>query len=683
MKRYTLKSTREETPDRLNFEGVLNEQQLAVVKAGAGPLLVIAGAGSGKTHTLTYRMAYLVERGVPPEKILLLTFTNRAARAMTTRAAALLNVDIDRLWGGTFHSIANRILRREAPRLGYPRDYTIVDFEDTVTLMKACLNEANIRTASRQFPSEKVLLRILSYCINTQLKVEQVLLDQYPYFTPVAANIRQVFVLYQTRKLEMGLMDFDDLLLNWLKIMRDHEDLRTHYASQFEHILVDEYQDTNHIQGRIVDYMSSVHKNLMVVGDDSQSIYAFRGADYRNILEFPSRHPDCKQFKLEINYRSTPQILELANRSIAHNTRQFKKALRAVRPPGPLPAHVRLRDASQQAQFVAQRIEDLMDEGIPLSEIAVLYRAHHHSLELQVELTRSKIPFIVRSGLRFFEQAHIKDVLAYLRFAFNPKDELAFMRLARQWRGIGPKSAENIWLFISSQDDPLQATADPRLINTLKGAASTSWQTASALLNQLHNMRSEHEAASQDITQEDASNSSVGNMISAVLESEYHNYLLENYENAAVRLADLDQLANYADQFNTLDEFLGEVSLLSTVAGQEVGVGGDSENGPEDFVCLSSIHQSKGLEWHACFVLWMSDGEFPHSNAATDPVQLEEERRLFYVAATRAKSELYLCHPIMRTGRDRFTTVLRESRFIEELQRTGPDNLWEDWVIEA
>lgn len=680
MKRYTLKSTREndgaDNNQSLNFEGVLNEQQLAVVKAGAGPLLVIAGAGSGKTHTLTYRMAYLVERGVLPERIMLLTFTNRAASAMTTRAAALLGVDIDRLWGGTFHSIANRILRREAPRLSYPRDYTIIDFEDSVTLMKACLSEAKIRSVDSKFPNEKVLLRILSFCINTQQKVERVIHDQYPYFAHLGANIRQIFVLYQTRKLEMGLMDFDDLLLNWLKLMRDHEDLRTHYASQFEHVLVDEYQDTNHIQGQIVDYLASVHGNLMVVGDDSQSIYAFRGADYRNILEFPSRHPDCKQFKLEINYRSTPEILALANRSIAHNGRQFKKNLQAVKPSGPLPAHVRLRDANQQAQFVAQRIEDLMDEGVPLSEIAVLYRAHHHSLELQVELTRSKIPFIVRSGMRFFEQAHIKDVLAYLRFAFNPKDELAFMRLARQWPGIGDKRAENIWLFISSQENPLQATADPRLLATLKGAAQASWQTAAALLLHLHNAR---ESANPENNPE----SSPGSMISTILESEYHNYLLKTYENAAVRLADLDQLATYADQFASLDEFLGEVSLLATISGQEVGVGGDTDNNPENFVCLSSIHQSKGLEWEACFVLWLSDGEFPHSNAATDPAQLEEERRLFYVAATRAKSQLYLCHPTVRTGRDRFTVVLRESQFIEELQRHNQDSLWEDWIIDA
>ncbi|MBA2663827.1 MAG: ATP-dependent helicase [Bradymonadaceae bacterium] len=664
MKRYTLKPV-ETHARKLDYEAVLNAQQLAVVTAGAGPLLVIAGAGSGKTHTLTYRMAYLVERGVAPDRIMLLTFTNRAARAMTTRAASLIGADAARMWGGTFHSVANRILRREAKVLGYPDDYTIIDQEDAQTLMKACLTEANVGHLERRFPTEKVLLRILSFCINSQQKVEQVVQEKYPYFLNLAGQLRSIFRLYQTRKLEMGLMDFDDLLLNWKKLLSEHEDLRAKYAAQFEHVLVDEYQDTNHIQGEIVDLMASVHGNVMVVGDDCQSIYAFRGADYRNILEFPKRFDDCKQFKLETNYRSTPEILELANRSIAHNTRQFQKTLRAERRSGALPVHVRLKDANQQARFVCQRILELIDEGMALPEIAVLYRSHHHSLELQVEMTRAQIPFVVRSGLRFFEQAHIKDVLAYLRFVYNPKDELAFMRLARQWYGIGQKRAQDIWMFASSQTDALEAVSDQRLIDTLGGQAASSWTQAAGLLTTLRGQRLSESPAE---------------MIAAILESEYKEFVQSSYENAENRMSDLEQLASYADQFKTLDEFLGEVSLLATISGQEIGVG---EAKPDEFVCLSSVHQAKGLEWGATFVLWLSDGEFPHASAAQDIAQLEEERRLFYVAATRAKNELYLCHPFTRTGRDRFTTVLRESKFVEELKRGGQKQPFEDWAIDA
>jgi DNA helicase II / ATP-dependent DNA helicase PcrA len=661
VKRYKLKQP-SYAASRLDLEGVLNDQQRAVVTAGAGPLLVIAGAGSGKTHTLTYRMAYLVDRGVAPEGILLLTFTNRAARSMTSRAAALLGVGVESVWGGTFHSTANRILRQEARSLGYPSDYTIIDFEDASTLMKACLAEAGVGHLSRRFPTDKLLTRIYSFCINTGRTLEDVLVEDYPYFADLTEPIRRIFRLFGTRKLEMGLMDFDDLLLNWGRLLREHDDLRLKWSSQFEHVLVDEYQDTNHLQGEIVDLMASVHGNLMVVGDDCQSIYAFRGADYNNILEFPKRYPSCQQFKLEINYRSTPQVLDLANRSIAHNARQFQKTLRAHRPDGPMPVLMRVRDANQQALFVCQRILELLDEGIPLREIAVLYRSHHHSLELQVELTRHKIPFIVRSGLRFFEQAHIKDLLAYLRFLYNGKDELAFMRLIRQWHGIGQKRAADIWLYLSSQDDPYEALTSSSLAATLPGRAGKSWEGARRLLTTLRSQRLSKGPAT---------------LISTILESEYVEYLHNAYENSRNRLADLEQLAAYADQFETVDHFLGEITLLSTISGQEIAVG---EEKADEHLCLSSIHQAKGLEWSACFVLWLSDGEFPNARAVHDDGQLEEERRLFYVATTRAKTDLYLCHPFTRSGKDRHTIVLRESEFIEELDDGAPP--FERWAID-
>lgn len=666
MKRYTLKKERPSGNSGIDYEKDLNEQQRKVVTAGGGPMLVIAGAGSGKTHTLTYRVAHLVDRGVPPENILLLTFTNKAARAMTDRVCDLLNLNVTSLWSGTFHSIGNRILRREASKLGYGDDYTILDSEDAGTLMKSCLSDANVGHLDQRFPKGRVLSRMYSHCINTQKPVEQLLAERYPYFEHLAEPIRRVFRLYQTRKVEMSLMDFDDLLMNWKTLLEQHDDVRESYARRFEHVLVDEYQDTNHLQGEIVDLMASEHQNLMVVGDDCQSIYAFRGADYRNILEFPQRYETCRDYKLETNYRSTPQILDLANASIRFNKNQFQKTLKSARGDGPPPAVVKLRNVEQQAEFVCQRILELADEGLGLDEMAVLYRSHHHSMELQVEMTRRGIPYVVRSGLRFFEQAHIKDALSYLKFLFNPRDELSFLRLARHWRGVGTKRSQDIWMYVQSQSDPLAAVTHEKLINSLPKRAMNSWRQASVLLDKLRQKRM---------------GSRPSDLLETVLDSGYADYARRTYDNIENRVADLEQLANYADQYEDIDHFLGEISLLSGISGQEILVGGDV---PDEYVTLSSIHQSKGLEWTAVFGLWLSDGMFPSSRAETDE-EIEEERRLFYVMTTRAKDELYLCQPLMHYGRRGRRTVLRESDFLEELRYSDflDKEPFEEWLVDG
>lgn len=667
MKRYTLKKEAPTGESNLEYDKDLNEQQRAVVTAGSGPMLVIAGAGSGKTHTLTYRVAHLVAKGVSPGKILLLTFTNKAARSMSDRVTNLIDVEIKDLWSGTFHSIANRILRREAQQLGYREDFTILDSEDSGTLMKACISDADVGHTEERFPKGRVLQRIYSYCINTQTNLEDVLAEDYPYFEHLVEPIREVLQLYQSRKLEMSLMDFDDLLLNWKKLLEEHEDIRAHYAAKFEHILVDEYQDTNHLQGEVIDLLAGEHGNLMVVGDDSQSIYAFRGADYRNILEFPERYPDCNQFKLETNYRSTPEILELANASIRFNENQFHKTLVADNPSkGFKPALVKLRDVQQQAEFTCQRILELADEGLSLDDIAVLYRSHHHSMELQVEMTKRNIPFVVRSGLRFFEQAHIKDVLSYLKFLFNPRDELSFLRLSQQWRGIGTKRSQSIWSYVNSSADPLQAVTDDQLARSLPSRAQKSWSNASTLLGRLRDKRI---------------SGAPSELIDLVINNGYADYAERTFEKVDNRLSDLEQLANYADQYGDIDRFLGEISLLSGISGQEILVGGEV---PDEYVTLSSIHQSKGLEWTAVFCLWLAHGSFPSSRADTDE-DIEEERRLFYVMTTRAREELYLCHPMMHHGPRGRNTVLRESEFVEELRYSDEldEEPWEQWLVDA
>lgn len=660
VRRYTLSSSHANHPARLDYEAELNPQQLDVVRAPDGANLVIAGAGSGKTHTLTWRIASLLERGVPAERILLVTFTNKAARAMTERVNALLGAEVRGLVSGTFHSVANSFLREFAPLLSYPRDYTILDAEDASTLMGACIAESG---EAKTLPKPSVLAHLHSMSRNTGLSLPVTLREHAPYFTHVTAQLEAICARYEARKHEMAVMDFDDLLVNWYILLAEHPDARERITGRFDHILVDEYQDTNHLQGALMDLMAAPHGNIMVVGDDCQSIYAFRGADYQNILNFPSRYPACNQLRLEINYRSSPEILELANRSITFNKNQFEKTLQSARPEGPLPALVGLRDVHQQAEFVCQRISELIEEGVQSGEIAVLYRSHHHSLELQVALTRLNIPYIVRSGTRFFEQAHVKDVIAYLRFLYNSRDELSFLRLVQQWDHIGARSAQQLWGALGEEADPLDAAI--RGGRRLAGRAQASWAQCAALLGQLVALR--------------ASGAAPAALIDAILHRRYRDYARAAFEDADSRLADLDQLTVYASQLDDLDELLGEVALMTAVSGQELNGGAEAQ----DAVCLTSIHQAKGLEWRACFVLWLADGHFPSMHAKT-PEALEEERRLFYVAATRAKDDLYLCHPFGHQTRDGSISLLRPSPFISELERPRKPEQepWERWLIE-
>ena len=662
MKQYRLRRRPSVAAPDIDWEDVLNPQQLDVVQAGSGPLLVVAGAGSGKTHTLTHRVAWLLGQGVPPEAILLLTFTNRAAKEMLGRVATLVAQDVTRqIWGGTFHSVGLRLLRQHAGKLGYPDNFTILDPEDSAILMNYCVHATGIDVRRRRFPRGRTLVNILGRCIDTQSTVEEVVDDIADEFSDLTSEIRDVFHTYHGRKLEVGAFDFSDLVLSWKRLMTEFDDVRQQISGTFEHVLVDEYQDTNALQGELVDLTASFHGNLMVVGDDCQSIYGFRGAEYRNILEFTDRYPSCQSFRLETNYRSTPQIIDLTNRSIAHNEHQYRKTLRAERGDGELPALLRIRDVYQQAEFVCQRILDLAEEGFSLNDIAVLYRAHHHATELQVELTRYGIPFVVRSGVRFFEQAHIKDVLAYLRFVFNPRDELAFLRFAQHYNGIGAGRARDAWNVVQASDDPLRAATDPQLGSALGRRAADGWTHCAELLDRLAERRMT--ATPQQ-------------MVETVVNGSYGTYLRQKFDNVENRLGDLEQLAHHAEQFGDLDRFLGEVTLLTAPSGQDIVVGGDK---PDEYITLSSIHQAKGLEWRACFVLWLSDGHFPSANAAAE--DLDEERRLFYVASTRARDELYLCHVFSTNSRGR-RVVLRESQFIEELR--GPSREgepFESWSL--
>jgi len=663
---YVLQPFQSEVNLQIDYARELNAQQCAAVTAPPGPALVIAGAGSGKTRTLTYRVAYLLEQGIPPDRILLLTFTNKAAGEMMRRVADLLGQELASLWGGTFHSIGNRILRQHAQLLGYQRDFTIMDREDAKHLISTCVGESKIDIKATRFPKAEVLGDIFSLAVNKLMTVREVLEKEYGYFVELSEPIEGIRQAYVERKRTTNAMDFDDLLVLWLKLLQEHEDVREHYQRRFQFILVDEYQDTNKLQSDLIDLLAARHKNVMVVGDDAQSIYAWRGANFANILKFPDRYPGAKVYKIETNYRSTPEILNLANAAIAANIHQFAKELTPARKSGAKPAFVTCGDSSEQAAFIAQRVLELRDEGFALNNMAVLYRSHFHALELQLELTRRNIPFSITSGIRFFEQAHIKDATAYLKLAHNPKDELSFKRIVLLLPGVGGKGADKLWKAFDSESRTIPqvtrspiATALQKCSPAVPKKAATAWAQLAATLSQLEEAETRKNAA---------------RMLEIVIEAGYEDYLKENYANYRSRLEDLEQLAAFSQQFESVEEFLTQLALLTNVEAED-----DKPAGRDDEkIRLSTIHQAKGLEFEVVFVIMLCDGLFPSERSLDSEDGEEEERRLFYVAVTRAKNELYLSYPLIRAGYGAGTASLQQpSRFIKEI----PTELLDEWNL--
>jgi ATP-dependent DNA helicase UvrD/PcrA len=658
-RQYTLQRAPKSTSIHIDYAAELNEQQLAAVTAPPGPLLVIAGAGSGKTRTLTYRVAYLLENGIDPRNILLLTFTNKAARQMLDRVANLLPVDASGLWGGTFHSVGNRILRRHGSALGYSSGFTIMDREDQKDLINTVVAGAGIDPKEIRFPKGDVLAEIFSFVVNTEKPLEGLLAEKFPYFLPLLDKIRDVHGRYEKKKKATNSLDFDDLLEKTLSMFQQHESIAEFYRRQFQFILVDEYQDTNKIQADLVDLIARDHRNVMVVGDDAQSIYSWRGANFQNILEFPKRYPDAQVFKIEMNYRSVPEILEVANAAIAANVEQFRKHLSATRQSNAVkPALVALNDGAEQAQFVAQRILELRDEEVDLSDIAVLYRAHYHAIELQLELSRRGIPYQITSGIRFFEQAHIKDVTSFIRFVANPRDEVAFNRMVKLLPGIGNRTAENLWR--AWEKSPLVANFGERLLSmNVPPKSKKAWEQLAHTLEEIA---------------PDGQPNPPSNMIRSVLEAIYDDYAKVNFPNYELRREDLDQLAVFARQFKDVHEFLSQLALISNVDAEAA----PNQTSDKEAVNLSTVHQAKGLEFHTVFVIWLTDGMFPSSRSLDSRDALEEERRLFYVSITRARDELYLTFPHMRLSGGYGDVFQRPSRFLKEI----PNKLVEDWQVQ-
>ncbi len=657
MGKYVIKPADRKGPYRINYEEDLNDEQLRAVTAGGGPILIIAGAGSGKTRTLTYRVARLVEEGTPPARILLVTFTNKAAREMLHRVELLLGENVRGILGGTFHHVGNVILRKYAHLMGYEKTFSILDREDVRTILQSTIAEVVGDDKSVRFPKSNVLADLFSLEANTEKDLESIVLERAPFFHALLDRIEAVKRLFTEKKRGMNAMDFDDLLLNWRDLMRRHDEVRTEYGERFLHVLVDEYQDINTIQGEIVDLLASVHKNLTVVGDDSQSIYSFRGADFENIIRFPDRYPDAAVFKLETNYRSTQPVLELANESILNNRRQFHKNLFAIRSGGRKPTVVPLQDELQQAEFVSQRILELRDEGVPLDDIAVLYRAHFHSMELQMELTRRGIPFVPRSGLRFFEQRHIKDVTSYLRVLVNPRDELAWQRIWNLIPGIGSKTAARLWKEIEGNGGSLVSRlGEDRFTGLIPARGKEGWRGFTRLMAKLS----------------EGAEKSPSELITHVMDSGYDDYLTNNFTNYQSRIEDINQLANFSTMFGSTESFLSELSLLSSIGGEDVAYGGLED----ERLVLSTVHQAKGLEWRVVFVIWAADSSFPSGRSMREEGGLEEERRLFYVAVTRTKDDLYICYPLITSGRMHDHLIQKPSRFLQELPQAVYD-VWE------
>ncbi|MGI8468752.1 MAG: ATP-dependent helicase [Pyrinomonadaceae bacterium] len=668
MKKYVIKRDENSLPERLTrYRQELNAEQFRAVTAPPKATLIIAGAGTGKTRTITYRVAYLIEQDVSPQNILLATFTNRAAREMLWRVEQLTgSQNVHRIWGGTFHRIANLILRRHAQSIGFDSNYSILDSEDARDLLNVCVDEAGIDTKSKRFPKAEILQDIISYANNTDAPLGEIIVKKYPYFEPLTAQIRRLDLLYIEKKRDRNVMDYDDLLLNWKRLLIEKPDIANLYAEQFQHILVDEYQDTNKLQAEIIDLLAVKHKNVTVVGDDAQSIFAWRGAEFTNIYEFPARYPEAQTFKLETNYRSTPEILDLANVSIANNRKQFPKTLEAVKKSRDFkPALVPCSNVEQQSSFVAARILELRDEGTSLEEICVMYRSHYHSLELQLELTRRNIPYRVQSGVRFFEQAHIKDVISYLRIIVNPRDELAWKRILKMIPSVGNATANRIYESLAYSENPLALVKKDDF--KYKPRSANNWQSFINLLELLTTDENRNNPAKQ---------------IELILTNGYEQHLRETFENSEARLEDLRQLALYANRYNSTEDFLSELALLSTerfkepsgIIGEDVISGGEED----ELLTLTSVHQAKGLEWKAVFIIWAAEGKFPSPRSLKEIDSEEEERRLWYVAITRAQEELYLTYPLMIIDYSRQTVLQKPSRFIMEC----PPALFEVWNLE-
>ena len=643
----------------IDFRACLNDEQFNAVTAPPGPLLVLAGAGSGKTRTLTYRVAYLLSQGVKPGEILLLTFTNKAAKEMLHRVQDLTGIEPQRFWGGTFHSIGHRALRIYGEAIGLPRNFTILDAEESESLLKQTV-EAEDKTffKDKTNPRPGPLFDVLSLARNTQLPVGETVKKNFPQYEEIAHRFPAFASAYAAKKKEQNVVDYDDLLEHWLRLLTDAPDVAAYFAHRFRHILVDEYQDTNTLQSQIVDKLAA-HHQVMAVGDDAQCIYSWRGANFENIMTFPDRHPGTVIHRIEVNYRSTPQILNLANGVLLAQPkgRHFDKELRAARGNSQKPFVVQAMDDREQAEFIIKRIRSLVeDDGVSLNEIAILYRSHFLALEVQLALSRAGLPYHITSGVKFFERQHIRDLVALLRFVYNPSDEQAWQRIVVLLPKIGDKGAQKISAAARDharlmQKNFLDVLTTDDVKSKVAKDAKPEWDSFCASLTQVA---------------EAMQNGRPSDSVETAIDGWYGDYLKGAFADYVDRLDELKALVGFAQRFEETQDFLAQIVLLNSETSDR-HVEPDAEA-----IKLTTVHQAKGLEYDVVFLVGLADGQFP-GRRSIENGDVEEERRLFYVAVTRARNELYLCYPKVATRAGPGGMLLTPSRFILEL----PTDLYE------
>jgi len=617
----------------------LNSAQYQAATTVSGPVLVIAGAGSGKTRTLVYRMAHLIEQGIAPEKILLLTFTRKAAQEMLHRAEALIDASCQRVMGGTFHAVSNLLLRRYGHHIGFAPNFTIIDRSDAEGIVNLLKSSLELGVGNKRFPSKRVIVNLISKSVNKSLPLGELLDDEFGHFAEFLDDLIRLHDHYGRFKLEHGLMDYDDLLVNWQRVLEIPE-VQLEISNRFSHVMVDEYQDTNRIQAAIVRAIAHTHDNVMVVGDDSQSIYSFRGADFKNIMEFPDLFPGTRIIRLEENYRSCQPILTVTNAVIERAAQRYTKSLFSRIEGGERPVLMGARDENEQARYVVERILAHRQEGMSLSEMAVLFRSGFHSYKLELELANHQIPFEKRGGLKLTESAHTKDVLSFLRVTCNPGDHLSWNRLLLLLDKVGPKTVQKILGAIKGVEDPLAVLRRYQ-------AAPTWRQGFVELLDLLDSLRRPELLPLEQFD----------------LVMEYYQPVFERiyHDDYPRRQRDLEQLRVVLGEYPDLQSLIDATALEPPESGvdQDVRDGGDR-------VILSTVHSAKGLEWDAVFIIHLVEGKFP-SGQAELPEQMEEERRLLYVAATRAKKHLYFIYPRQVVGYDRSISLGTLSPFLAEL----------------
>jgi DNA helicase-2/ATP-dependent DNA helicase PcrA len=632
------------------FAAELNQAQHAASTAADGFNLILAGPGSGKTRVIVYRVAYLIARGIPADSILLVTFTRRAAREMVNRLETLIGSQASQVWAGTFHHIGNRMLRKSAQILGFGPNFTILDGEDQLDLVRLAMEDAGLVGTGKMTPRPASFQHLLSYAFNVRRPLKDVILERNPDWQEWIPHLEAAELAYANRKKAANCMDYDDLLGQWAKLLTDFPDQRAAQAKMFRHCLIDEMQDTNTLQIELVETLVREGSgNLTAVGDDAQSIYRFRGANYDNILKFPERNLGTTIFRLETNYRSTPEIVAFTNASIAHNISGFPKTLVSARGKGVKPLIVPAADAHEEANFLAQQILEIRDDGIPLGKMAVLYRNHHDSILLQAELVSRGVPYTVRSGLRFFEQAHIKDVLAYCRILVNPRDEPAWRRLLLMLPGIGPAKGSALVSHLIEAPDPLAALATAQAMALIPAKSKGFYAGFVADLRKVENAKPETNPSAA---------------IAAILQGGYPDTVRSRYERPAERIGDVEQLVILASRYDSLERLIADLMLAGDIYGAESLHSDD----PTDLLVLSTIHQAKGLEWSRVFIPRLVEESFPNARAVGEAGGEDEERRIFYVAVTRAMDEIYLTYPLTLARGGRGPTMMtKPSRFLTEL----------------